>query len=62
MTGFTIAPTPLLCFGPGTIAQLPSIVAQWGRQVLLITGKSSFENAPWKTKILELLHTCKVEH
>lgn len=62
MTGFSIAPTPLLYFGPGTIAQLPAIASQWGRHVLLLTGKSSFENAPWKTKILELLHTFEIVH
>lgn len=41
-TEFTISSLPQVYFGEGKIKQLPSITAEYGKQILLVCGKSSF--------------------
>lgn len=62
MNGFYIAPTPQLYFGPGSIDHLSSVTSKWGNKILLITGKNSFANAPWKEKVNALLQDKEVVH
>lgn len=62
MNNFSIAPTPLLYFGPGAITHLPNLIERWGSRVLLITGKNSFTASPWQEKILAQLRSFQVFH
>jgi alcohol dehydrogenase class IV len=39
---FTFSGTPPIIFGPGTLTKLPGIITDFGRNILLITGRSSF--------------------
>jgi alcohol dehydrogenase class IV len=39
---FTFSGTPHIIFGPGTLTELPGIITGFGRNILLITGRSSF--------------------
>ncbi len=39
---FTVGQLPRIIFGEGEIAQLPSLIAEQGRRVLLVTGCGSF--------------------
>lgn len=43
---FQIARLPVLHFGPGQIARLPMILSGYGSRILIITGKSSFNDSP----------------
>ncbi|XGB42599.1 MAG: iron-containing alcohol dehydrogenase [Nodosilinea sp. LVE1205-7] len=52
---FSISRLPRIDFGSGRIAELPALVAGFGRQVLLVTGKQSFCATPrWSSLIQEL--------
>jgi len=62
MNGFYIAPTPQLYFGAGSIDHLSSVTGTWGNKVLLITGKNSFANAPWKENVNALLQDKELVH
>lgn len=42
---FSIARLPRIEFGAGVISKLPELIAQYGKQVLLITGRRSFTNS-----------------
>lgn len=49
---FSISRLPRIDFGSGRIAELPALVAGFGRQVLLVTGKQSFCATPrWSSLI-----------
>ena len=52
-TSFSIAPTPLLHFGAGKIAALPSIIRNYGTNVLLVTGARSFTSSSEGQKLLD---------
>lgn len=41
-TAFSVKPIPKLIFGPGSLAGLPGILSQYGKRLLLVTGRSSF--------------------
>ncbi len=41
-TSFSIANLPRILFGEGTLQQLPGVIAEYGRNVLLVTGGRSF--------------------
>lgn len=66
---FCVSPLPKTCFGPGSIRKLPDIVKQYGaRDILLITGRSSFQTAAYSKDVHEQLvasgvriHTAKIE-
>lgn len=42
---FSIARLPRIAFGAGTIRQLPTIAAQYGKRLLIITGAASFTDS-----------------
>lgn len=43
---FTVTRLPRLVVGPGRIAELPEMVAAFGRRALLVTGARSFRDGP----------------
>ena len=43
---FTVARVPRLVVGPGRVADVPAIVADFGRRALLVTGSRSFRDGP----------------
>jgi alcohol dehydrogenase len=43
---FTVARLPRLLVGPGRLAELPDVVAPFGRRALLVTGARSFRESP----------------
>ncbi len=43
---FAVARLPRLLVGPGRIAELPAVVASFGRRALLVTGARSFRQGP----------------
>ncbi len=45
ITDFVFARIPEIHFGPGKIAQLPKLIGQNGRRVLLVTGSASFPHS-----------------
>lgn len=44
-TPFSIARLPRIEFGAGILSKLPAIAAQYGKRLLIVTGKSSFMNS-----------------
>jgi alcohol dehydrogenase class IV len=53
---FNIASTPNLHFGIGKISVLSSLVKTYGKNVLLVTGKSSFADSTTGKEIFDKLH------
>lgn len=58
---FDFATTPHIIFGAGQLAILPKLISQYGSKVLLITGKSSFENSEQSCKFYDELKTAKID-
>lgn len=52
MQTFSIARLPRIEFGEGCIKKLPMIAAQYGKRVLLVTGKSAFQQSTWGQALL----------
>jgi alcohol dehydrogenase class IV len=52
---FSIARLPRIEFGAGGIKKLPSLIAQYGNRVLLITGQRSFPESPHWSALLAAL-------
>jgi alcohol dehydrogenase class IV len=47
---FTISALPRICFGEGQLDHLPAILAEYGRRILVVSGKSSFFDSPhWQS-------------
>lgn len=47
---FTISTLPRIYFGEGRLELLPALIAEYGRRVLVVSGKSSFPDSPhWQT-------------
>ena len=52
---FSLSRLPRILFGAGRIAELPTLIREFGTRVLLITGKQSFPNSPhWQPLIAGL--------
>lgn len=50
LSAFSISRLPRIRYGRGSIADIPKLVANYGRSVLLVTGKQSFYATPhWQT-------------
>jgi alcohol dehydrogenase class IV len=43
---FQFARIPSIHFGTGSIAKLPSFARQFGKRLIIVTGKGSFQNSP----------------
>lgn len=55
LTGFSLSRLPRVEFGPGSLARLPQIAAQFGQHILLITGATSFQRSPtWQSMTASL--------
>lgn len=52
---FTVARLPRLLVGPGRLADLPGVIAELGRSVLLVTGARSFREGPGWNPLIEAL-------
>lgn len=58
---FSIARLPRIEFGAGVISKLPELIAQSGKQVLLVTGRRSFTNSPHWPVLLAALAKAGVD-
>lgn len=55
LNNFSISRLPRVLFGAGRINELAGLILQYGQQLLLVTGKSSFHLSPsWDRLILSL--------
>lgn len=52
---FSIARLPRIEFGAGSVTKLPSLIAQYGNRVLLVTGQRSFPESPHWPALLAAL-------
>jgi alcohol dehydrogenase class IV len=52
---FSVLPTPRIHFGAGTLAKLPALVAAYGRNMLLVTGRQTLQRSPVASGILDEL-------
>lgn len=47
---FTISSLPRIYFGEGQLERLPALIAEYGKRLLVVSGKNSFANSPhWQT-------------
>jgi len=53
---FNVARLPAIEFAPGAVARLPEIIARYGRHVLLVTGRRSFQSTPIWFELNKQLH------
>jgi len=58
---FQFSRTPKIIFGNGGFSRLPSMIKQYGRRVILVTGKRSFEEGPHSKDLFQALETEYVE-
>ena len=61
ITPFSISRLPRIEFGAGVISKLPELIAQYGKQVLLVTGRRSFTNSPHWPVLLAALAKAGVD-
>lgn len=47
IASFSVSPSPHIIFGDGALAKVPASVLQFGRNILLVTGSSSFQNSTY---------------
>lgn len=59
---FSIAALPAIVFGDGTRRRLPELAAQYGSNVLLVTGAASFVQSPAWAELLDGLAACNLHH
>lgn len=52
---FTFSKVPDIYFGNGKIKELPSLINKIGKNILIITGSSSFLNSPYYKELIILL-------
>lgn len=50
---FTLSRVPRILFGAGRIADVPALTREFGKRLLLITGKQSFLNSPCWQRLLD---------
>jgi alcohol dehydrogenase class IV len=58
---FSIARVPRIEFGAGSITQLPGLIAQYGKRVLLVTGQRSFSHSPHWSALLAALEQAGID-
>ena len=58
---FQVARLPEIRFGSGTLDQLPDVLAAYGSQVLLVTGRRSFQDSPRWQRLLSGLQANGLE-
>ena len=58
---FSIARLPRIEFGAGSIAQLPGLIARYGKRVLLVTGQHSFIHSPHWPALLAALEKAGID-
>lgn len=57
---FSISGLPRIIFGNGTVAQLPKLAAEFGREALILTGVHSFVETPHWPRLISELHTAGI--
>ena len=60
MNAFNISRLPRIIFGPGTIQQLPELVARYGKQALLVTGRNAVHDSNAWSELISGLETLGV--
>ncbi|MES2408548.1 MAG: iron-containing alcohol dehydrogenase [Pseudomonadota bacterium] len=60
MNAFNISRLPRIIFGPGTIQQLPELVARYGKQALLVTGRNAVRDSNAWSELISGLETLGV--
>jgi len=58
---FSTVRLPRIIFGENSHRQLPSLVAAYGRQVLLVTGATSFRATPYWSPLQDALAAAGVQ-
>lgn len=53
---FNVARLPTIEFAPGSIQRLPEIIDRYGKRVLLVTGRNSFQSTPAWFRLNKALH------
>lgn len=61
MPSFEIARGPRLIFGSGKLMELPKLVREWGRRILIVTGRQSLQEREEWPQLLEQLELAKVK-
>jgi alcohol dehydrogenase class IV len=59
---FIQSKTPQIIFGSGARKELPSILTQFGNNVILVTGGKSFSSNPKGTEVLDILKKSIIQH
>ena len=59
---FNFARIPHLLFGPGKLDNLSSVIGNYGRNVLLVTGSTSFAHSLFAAKLFESLNDNNIEY
>src|SRR5512133_3524286 len=52
VNSFQFARLPAISFGKGIIARLPSFARQFGKRLIIVTGKGSFTDSPYAERLL----------
>lgn len=67
ISSFRFSKIPAIIFRPGSLTELPKLAAGFGRNMILVTGSSSFVSSPSSQKLLDglsdsrvLYHTVKI--
>ncbi|HOB84632.1 MAG TPA: iron-containing alcohol dehydrogenase [Bacteroidales bacterium] len=58
---FQFGRLPLIVFGERTISQLPGLIKRYGKEVLLVTGRSSFGNSSSAVKFYEAVKSENID-
>ncbi len=61
LAGFSIGQLPRISFGEGRLSDLPGHIAELGRRVLLVTGRTSFRETPHWQWLMEALRQEGIE-
>ncbi len=59
---FSVSHLPEIQFGSGKIALLPAVITQFGHQVLLVTGGTSWSKAEWWSPLLQSLDAAGIQY
>lgn len=62
MTSFQFSRVPVIHFGKGFIAMLPELIMKFGKNVLVVTGKTSFSSSVAAEKLFESLEAKGISH
>ncbi|MBT3203771.1 MAG: iron-containing alcohol dehydrogenase [Gammaproteobacteria bacterium] len=59
---FSLSHLPEILFGSGKLQLLPEVISQFGNQVLLVTGGSSWAKAGWWPQLIDSLQSAGIHY